>query len=526
MQQVSDGTGSPIEIRGDLQPRYPAPWGVTDGPYTRHYAKWLIPDVMFDGGNIAQDGQEGLLAGRAVPEGRATRGSFAETGSVAGKSRSQRGSAGSKLQALSSGYPPSREKAGPLILKRSTDGQLVKLVCLDCRRDNFSSAQGFINHCRIAHNRGFASHDAAAIACGEEIGTDESGGMILDSEPGSAAMVGFVHPLIRSAHLTKIAQIPSLNLTSGVAYTSALGQSVETPDGAAGNSTTRRRPAPAGKEASTTSANTTPVEPIAQKDSTTTSDFVPSLQTPHLSALMQRKGRTGDLPELISQARTRVDLELDLLSEDDGDEEEEATYQNNSDKHGGLGVVRGSRLPVRATMSPAPLDRPSSSKGFDKGSRKPKYLNGITPRSTYASPYASRPSATEHERQQGPDLMMLDGSTSLNLSPNTVESNPAPSLVSDDGDYEAHTESETFSSADPDEEDGYLGIEVENEGDASETTATDPELATSAKAHPPRRTSALRGAVSREGGDERHVTFVSPSRSEGRRRAGTKKGSK
>ncbi|KAI9870368.1 MAG: hypothetical protein M1830_004333 [Pleopsidium flavum] len=526
MQQVSDGIGSPVEVRGDLQPRYPAPWGVTDGPYTRHYAKWLIPDAMFDGGNSAQDGQEALLPGRAVPEGRATRGSFAETASVAGKSRSHRGTAGSKLQALSSGYPTSREKAGPLILKRSTDGQLVKLVCLDCRRDNFSSAQGFINHCRIAHNRGFASHDAAAIACGEEIETDESGGMILDSEPGSAALMGFVHPLIRSAHLTKTAQTPPSKLTSGLAYTSRSDQGLDTADVVVGNSTMGHTLAAAGTDAATKSANGAQVGSMPQHNSKVVPAFIPSPQTPHLSALMQRKGQTGDLPELISQAKIKVEFELDLLSEDGSDEEEEATYQDNNDKHGTFGVVSGNRLPVRATMSPALLDRPSSSKGFDKGSRKPTYLNGITPRSTYASPYASRHSATEHERQQGPEPMMLDGSTTLELSPNTIESNPAPSLVSDDGDYEAHTESESFSSAEPDEEDGYLGIEVEHEGDGSETTATDPELANSAKAPPPRRTSALRGAVSREGGEERHVTFVSPSRSEGRRRAGTRKGTK
>lgn len=517
MQQVSDGTGPPMEVRGHGQPLYPAAWGVTDGPYTRHYAKWLIPDPIFDGGNISQAGQEGLLAGSTVPEGRATRGSFTEPSCVAGKSRSQRGSAGSKLQALSSGYPPPREKAGPLILKRSTDGQLVKLVCLDCRRDNFSSAQGFINHCRIAHNRGFSSHDAAAIACGEEIETDESGGVVIDNEPGNAATVGFVHPLIRSAHLAKKAQSFPLKSTSDYSVRPAAGQLLDN----------KNRPSPpsATRKPLRTRALNTQIASMSQK-SGTVSTFVPSPQTPHLSALMQKMGQAGDLPELISEAKKKVDLELDLLSEEDSDDEEMGTYQKDSSTHGALGVVRGSRLPVRATMSPAPLDRPSSSKGFDKGSRTPSYLNGITPRSTYASPYSPGPSKLENERHQGGDFTMLDGSTSLNLSPTTIESNPAPSLVSDDGDYEAHTESESLSSAELDEEDGYLGIEVEHEGEASETTATDPELATSAKAHPTRRASALRGAVSREGGDERHVSFVSPSRSEGRRRPGTKRGGK
>merc|ERR1712093_532723 len=63
-------------------------------------------------------------------------------------SRSQRGTASQKLQALPSGYPPVKEKAGPCVLKRG-DGQWVKLICIDCQRHDFSSTQGFINHCRI-----------------------------------------------------------------------------------------------------------------------------------------------------------------------------------------------------------------------------------------------------------------------------------------------------------------------------------------------------------------------------------------
>jgi hypothetical protein len=64
--------------------------------------------------------------------------------------------------------------AGLVIQKRKSDGLVIKLVCLDCRRENFSSALGFITHCRIAHDRSFASHDAAADACGEPVEVDEA----------------------------------------------------------------------------------------------------------------------------------------------------------------------------------------------------------------------------------------------------------------------------------------------------------------------------------------------------------------
>ncbi|EAZ63188.2 NUF1 protein (Spindle poly body spacer protein SPC110) [Scheffersomyces stipitis CBS 6054] len=54
-------------------------------------------------------------------------------------------------------------------LYRRTDGIIVKLTCPDCQRSNFSSAQGFLNHSRIAHSKEYTSQDAAALKCGEII---------------------------------------------------------------------------------------------------------------------------------------------------------------------------------------------------------------------------------------------------------------------------------------------------------------------------------------------------------------------
>lgn len=52
-------------------------------------------------------------------------------------------------------------------LYRRTDGIIVKLTCPDCQRSNFSSAQGFLNHSRIAHSKEYTSQDAAALRCGD-----------------------------------------------------------------------------------------------------------------------------------------------------------------------------------------------------------------------------------------------------------------------------------------------------------------------------------------------------------------------
>ncbi|KAK6198519.1 uncharacterized protein RJT21DRAFT_48824 [Scheffersomyces amazonensis] len=63
-------------------------------------------------------------------------------------------------------------------LYRRTDGVIVKLTCPDCQRSNFSSAQGFLNHSRIAHSKEYTSQDAAALKCGSiipEIRQDPTG---------------------------------------------------------------------------------------------------------------------------------------------------------------------------------------------------------------------------------------------------------------------------------------------------------------------------------------------------------------
>lgn len=58
-------------------------------------------------------------------------------------------------------------------LYRRTDGIIVKLTCPDCQRSNFSLAQGFLNHSRIAHSKEYTSQDAAALKCGTILSHNE-----------------------------------------------------------------------------------------------------------------------------------------------------------------------------------------------------------------------------------------------------------------------------------------------------------------------------------------------------------------
>ncbi|MCJ1475255.1 hypothetical protein MMC13_003917 [Lambiella insularis] len=491
MQAVSSGVGPAFGSSRSAQS--PAPWGVTDGPYTRHYARWLIQDPVFDG-DEPRDARVPHPAGKKPPE-RTTRGSKGDKAAAAFKSRSQRGTAGSRLQALPAGYPEPKEEKGPMIVKRSTDGKMVKLVCLNCRRENFNSAQGFINHCRIAHGRGFASHDAAALACGEKVEFNEAGGIISESVGGTSANAGLVHPLIRSAH---VAALPS----------SSSHPKRKKPHSKS-NSTSRVLNVANNVQDPSLRHSPSVVTPL--NDALAHMPFVPSPQTPHLSALFAKAGRGGDLGEFVSEATTKTDVDMSTLSdeEDEDCEMEDAPEEDKS--RSTRGPVHGGLVPARGVMSPAPLETTTISEGREKQIRKPGNLNNVS-RVDHTSAYTTQDTASSN-------TVILSAAPPLNLSPNTIESNPAPSLVSDDDDdlEYPHTDSDASSSGPEDMDgDGCL-VEVDNEEEVS-GSSVDPELATAVKARAhssSRKRSILRNAVP-VGHDKAHpnrrVSFDSPGK--------------
>jgi ADA HAT complex component 1 len=469
---VSNGTGPALRTQTPgLVPTSPAPWGVPDGPYSRHYAKWLLPDTRFDGGLEPELVTPSNPAGKNPAKGR-TRGSVPETVGVATKSRAR---GGGQLKALSSGYPQPKDKAGLVIQKRKSDGSIIKLVCLDCRRENFSSAQGFINHCRIAHNRSFASHDAAADACGEPVEVDEAG-LVVGNEVASTSSAGMVHPLIRSAHLLK-----NKPETPTVAYNG-------------------------GDDA------TTPLPPTAA----TSSDQLPlrggmgsppptyraSPLTPNLSALVRSKGLGLDLEKLVSDAKTPVTIE-DSAS-DDSDDEESVTPEA-APFRGSHPQVAGTKQPVRSAMSPHSMDRSSSMKGANRDQKLQSLEHLATPSNSSALP----------PRHLAPTSYDPQECDSLEPSP-TNESNQAPSLVDDDEDYDPHSPSLSSSVSD-DGEDAEPEFEIQDDEPSTPSTratsATDTEYSATAKERPFPPQRGRPSAIRRGMGDReaKHVSFVSPS---------------
>ncbi len=498
MSNVSDGIGPAVGQR-DRVPKWAPPFGVTDGPYSKHYTKWLISDPSFDG--VEAESSEGSRAGKYVLEGRSTRNSFADGSTPASKSRSQRGTSSQKLQALPSGYPPVKEKAGPCVLKRG-DGQWVKLICIDCQRHDFSSTQGFINHCRISHRRDFKSHEEAAVASGHPVDVDESGRII--GEERAPTVTPGVHPMVRDAPYDKQAYSA---LLSRIEASMAMFDQGKLP----GVSSI--------PGANAGSPRKVPATPNA--------NFVPSSTTPHLSELMRSRGFGGNLSDIVGDAKTKISFD-DFEESDEGDDDDTQNPLVGKQPFGGDGAnspLPPMRMPARAGVSPGPLVRPSSSKGMEGRLSRQPGLSGISPRLSHASPVInttsvnhSRPSSRLGNAQldgstddMDIDMEMMDGPSIIDLSPNTVASNNAPSLVSDDGEYDEGDDAESARSHSEDEDSDVAEINIDD--DNVEKVIPRTVLRNRAGSG----SDALRLRK-----EDKHVTFVSPVKEAGRERRNRK----
>jgi len=494
MERVSDGSGP---VFGNRAP-HAAPWGVVDGPYTEHYKRWLIPDASFD--EDAVDHARVQSMNPSAISDRPTRGSKAEKGVAASMSRSQRGS-NTRLKALPHGYPEPKEEKGPMIVKRSSDSHMVKLVCLDCRRSNFNSAQGFINHCRIAHARQFPSHDAAIEASGEEIDAETEGGVVeTNSLPGTAS-AGLVHPLIRSAHNlsrpppTEPATPLAKRKKTQSAASNNVGSSPNLPDPLA-LSTPRPNPSD------------------TRFDNSTSMPLKPSPNAPHLSAYLARLGRGVDLDDLVTDAKTKP--EVDLTQDSDYEEEDElmedAPEEPATQSRSTRGILRGGYPSAHANKSsPSPPEHAMSSNDLNTTNPPPN---------TRHSHYPSYPPSHDPSDDPSPSHLSI---TPTNLSPNTTDPHPAPSLVSDDGECDhTHSESDSASASAEEEDEHYVHAEVIDHDELELGEGSSLNLAHPGKQHA--RRSRPSTAIRDEEAEERHVNFASPvrrlrrgSRAEGRK---------
>lgn len=440
---VADGVRPALEAPpGFTSPRQPAPWGVTDGPYARHYAQWLIQDPLFDP-SVAQPTPADWSSTSYFA--RATRGSGASLVSPIPTARSARSSAGSKGQLLP--HDPSRPYRDPLVIKRQQDGKWVKLYCTKCKpeRSDFNNVQGFLNHCRISHKDGYESHEAAAIACGRPVEVNEA--MMMDPPP-------------LPRHRSSLATVETPGSKTPIATTPAAPVPTQTPVHALNKppftkedaSSLRQAIVPRKFDPTVTSQPTsTPTGTGPPLDS----PFVPSAQTPHLSKLLQRSGMSGDLDATVTLAKRKADLSVYDCSDSESVDEPSAKRQASKPQKKAAGIATSRRPPPPALQShPHPQSqshpRSQSIARPHAPSRLPAPLS--TKPSTPASTPAMQASALRtrdhhhhhllhHQHQQREELpespLLPDPEAEIELSPATAaDSNPG--LVSDhddDDDY-------------------------------------------------------------------------------------------
>lgn len=427
MLQISSGKGPTMRKRpSDAVPRWAAPFGVVDGPYARHYAKWLIPDPAFDGASAEwQLAPIPRAAKNAPTEGRTTRNSLSDAAGP-GKQPGARSHAASKGASLLSGNPQPKEKSGPCIWTRS-DGTAVRMVCLDCHRGNFSSVQGFINHCRIAHKREFKSHDEAAKACGHVIeveappthrsGEQKPVAPVAIEAPAPIASAGLVHDLARVDPEVSNALVSRIKATAKVWS--------QNPHASAAAASSSQKP-----------------------QAQSVSGFVGSDKTPFLTQLLRGKSSSVDLASSLADAQTVLEDEDDLYDESEAEPSSASATPRASLHAGGLApsIARKPQLSLSAVASAngsAPAGRKGLAHGLSFSSTASAGLDGARDGAIYEE-----------------DEMDLD------YSPNTATSNHAPSLVSDDGEYD-DSDDEASSQASEDDErtvSAVTEVDIEDDG--------------------------------------------------------------
>ncbi|KUI55439.1 Protein AHC1 [Cytospora mali] len=461
MLDIAQGKGPAAQSRhGEAAPQWAPPFGVVDGPYARHYAKWLIPDPKFDG--MLPEWQVIPNVPRNAAEGRTTRNSLTDASTIG-----KRVGRGQTAQKLSASYPAPKPKA-PCIVKKS-DGITVKLVCNFCHREDFSSTQGFINHCRIAHKKEYKSHEEAAVDCGRPISVTESGGIGGEEKPSSTPASGIVHPLARpdataeqNAYATLLGRIDdSLRMLHRGNLPGVC-----------------RIPAVASPNVSAE---------VARKPS---KSFAGASATPFLSQLLQKRDFKGDLSEHVEDATTKMDLDGIVSGDEDYEEGEQSTASNANEAGQNKIPTAGARIPATVMRVPARAVPPPQATGT-----RPSSSKGRSPHLSFASTGsnltdADSPTNGEYENLGVDDNNLME----VDQSPTTATSINAPSLVSDDG---GDDESDDGSSSDASDDTSMA--------DVTEVNIEYPEVQDLSQ----HGSSANTGARMKKD-ETRHVTFVTP----------------
>lgn len=216
---------------------------------------------------------------------------------------------------------------------------------------------------------------------------------------------------------------------------------------------------------------------------------------PFLSHLLQSRKFDGNLRELVADAKTKIALD-DMTS---GEESEPAETSLDEIEMGDPSAVRKPvvmRVPAKATHSPTVMAA-SVHSASSKGRAPPIAFK----RSANCGSHNANPVLSDE------DLDMED----VDMSPNTMVSNNAPSLVSDDGEYDDTDDGSSVSGTSD-------HLETESVSDVEEITLDDDQDSRSLR----RGSSGASGAVRLRKDDPKHVTLMTPVKSNARERKSRK----
>ncbi|KAK1068280.1 hypothetical protein LTR74_005778 [Friedmanniomyces endolithicus] len=406
---VSAGTGPSIVPRpGHTRPSHAAPYGVTDGPYASHYQQWLLRDPQFDSVSM-----HATAIAEVAPHGDTRTNPAAPTSRKAAQRSLTVPRSDLDTPKSLPNYPVSNRKNKIALLKRSADGQLVKLVCNHCHRSDFSNAQGFLNHCRIAHKLDYKSQEQAAIDCGQLLSEQE----LANLPPDALAAPAHKPSASRSSSTTTTpfkthTFVHPMNVRGAIIPKSSSSAAQATPD-------------PVRKRARVSSG----LLPVRTSNPT----IVSGSQAPRLAAHFAKYNLGGNLEEAITNARQKIDMGAEEVMSPDALEFTSPLTLAPAGTRTVIGTSRaGSLAPPGAALS-----RPSSRKGYRTSVPRPR-----------PSPLMhTSGTAAGNNAMQGLQPMSMSPASphdrgSVNLSPHTVESNPG--LVSDheDDDHGSASEDE------------------------------------------------------------------------------------
>ncbi|KAK5110736.1 hypothetical protein LTR62_005613 [Meristemomyces frigidus] len=399
---VSDGKGSSIAPpSGHTRPLHAAPHGVTDGPYSRHYRRWLLQDTEFESVPL-----HAITAGNATQaDSRATRNANSARASI------QKSLLAPELEIPKClpNYPTTSRKNKLAVHKRSSDGVLLKLVCNYCHRSDFANVQGFINHCRIQHHVDYKSHDHAAGDCGQPLDEHE---------------YASVPPELLNAPAAKPKATPSRAVTS-TATPAKIAKRVH-PMNVPGAAALNHDTATSSKLKNLVPVILRPTHAVKTPTSSAQTPFKASTQAPRLSAQFAKYGLSGNLEAAIASAKEKVDLGAEAQLSPD------ITYSSSpSSPCTGPGKsVFG--VPRPGSLAPPNGVRPPSRKGY----WQPAQHNRPSPLVSVAGMGMT----PQGRRMSRPELPESPDDRSMNLSPHTIDGNPG--LVSDHEDDDQGSASE------------------------------------------------------------------------------------